>query len=65
MDTESCACGRSKAPLLLPDILIPAICSTAVGDLSQHNVSSALMKSAQAAFGFAQTFCKPVPGKLF
>lgn len=65
MDTESCACGQGKAPLLFPGVLIPALCSAPMGDLSQRDVSSALMKSALAAFGFAQTFCKSVPGKFF
>lgn len=36
-----------------------------MSDLSQHDVSSALMKSALAAFGFAQIFCESVPGKFF
>lgn len=47
-----------------PAVPISAICSTPVGDLSQCDVNSALMKSALAAFGFTQTFCKSVPGKF-
>lgn len=50
---------------LFSAVLISAICSTPVGDLSQCDVNSALMKSALAAFGFTQTFCKSVPGKFF
>lgn len=54
----------AKLYCLFPAVLISAICSTPVGDLSQHDVNSALMKSALAAFGFTQTFCKSVPGKF-
>lgn len=49
---------------MFPDLLISAICSTPVGDLSQHDVNPALMKSALVAFGFTQTFNKSVPGKF-
>ena len=54
----------AKLCCLFPAVLISAICSTPVGDLSQHDVNSALMKPALAAFGFTQTFCKSVPGKF-
>lgn len=44
--------------------LFQLFCSTPVGELSQRDVSPALMKSALAAFGFTQTFFKAVPGKF-
>lgn len=58
------AVAGEKLCCLFPAVLISAICSTPVGDLSQRDVNSALMKSALAAFGFTQTFCKSVPGKF-
>ena len=53
-----------KLCCLFPALLISAICSTPVGDLSQRDVNSALMKSALATFVFTQMFCKSVPGKF-
>lgn len=61
--TESCGWRKNSAVYSQP-LLFQLFCSTPVGDLSQRDVSSALMKSALAAFGFTQTFCKSVPGKF-